>query len=100
MSFRTRFTEMCGIDHPIMCGGMHYVSYAPMAADVSNAGALGFLTAVTQPNPEALRDEIRKTRALTDKPFGVNMSFLPAAKPPDYAAFIKVIVEEGIKVVE
>ena len=66
----------------------------------SNTGALGFLTAVTQPSPEDLRKEIRKTRELTDKPFGVNISFLPAAAPPDYAAYIKVIIEEGIKVVE
>jgi len=78
-----------------MCGGMHYVSYAPLVAAVSNAGAIGFLTAVTQPNPEALRQEIRKTRALTSKPFGINMSFLPAASPPDYEAYIKVILEEG-----
>ena len=66
----------------------------------SNTGALGFLTAVTQPTPEDLRKEIRKTRQLTKKPFGVNISFLPAAAPPDYDAYIKVIIEEGIKVVE
>jgi len=91
---------MVGVEHPIMCGGMHYVSYAEMAAAVSNTGALGFLTAVTQPTPEDLRKEIRKTKTLTDKPFGINMSFLPAASPPDYEAYIKVILEENIKVVE
>jgi hypothetical protein len=83
-----------------MCGGMHHVSLAPMVAAVSNTGAMGFLTAVTQPTPELLRQEIRKTRMLTSKPFGVNVSFLPAATPPDYEAYIKVILEEGIKVVE
>lgn len=100
MPIKTKFTEMLDIEHPIMCGGMHYVSYAEMAAAVSNTGAIGFLTAVTQPTPEDLRKEIQKTRALTDKPFGVNISFLPAATPPDYDAYIKVIIEEGIKVVE
>lgn len=97
---QTNFTKMLGIEHPIMCGGMHHVSLAPMVAAVSNTGAIGFLTAVTQPTPELLRQEIRKTRALTSKPFGVNVSFLPAATPPDYEAYIKVILEEGIKVVE
>ena len=76
------------------------MSYAPVVAAVSNTGAIGFLTAVTQPTPEHLRKEIRKTRELTSKPFGVNISFLPAATPPDYEAYIKVILEEGIKVVE
>jgi len=96
----TNFTRMLGIEHPIMMGGMHFVSYAPIVAAVSNTGAIGFLTAVTQPTPEHLRQEIRKTRALTSKPFGVNISFLPAATPPDYEAYIRVILEEGIKVVE
>ena len=76
------------------------MSLAPMVAAVSNTGAIGFLTAITQPTPELLRHEIRKTRELTSKPFGVNMSFLPAAAPPDYEAYIKVILEEGIKVIE
>jgi NAD(P)H-dependent flavin oxidoreductase YrpB (nitropropane dioxygenase family) len=79
---------------------MHHVTLAPLCAAVSNAGALGFLTAITQPTPELLRAEIRKTRRLTDKPFGVNISFLPAATPPDYEAYIKVILEEGIRIIE
>ncbi|CAK9078892.1 NADH:quinone reductase [Durusdinium trenchii] len=83
-----------------MLGGMHYVTYAPLAAAVSNAGGLGTITAVTQPSPEHLRKEIHKMRTLTDKPFAVNLSFLPAGNPPDYAAFIKVIIDEGVKVVE
>jgi len=97
---RTSVTDLLGIDAPIMCGGMHYVSYAELVAAVSNAGAIGFLTAVTQPTPEKLREEIRRTRAMTSKPFGVNLSFLPAAKPPDYMSYIRVIIDEGIKVVE
>lgn len=99
-TLQTKFTECFGIEHPIMCGGMHHVTFAPLCAAVSNAGGLGFLTAVTQPSPELLREEIRKTRALTDKPFGVNISFLPATSPPDYDAFIDVILGEGIRVVE
>ena len=79
---------------------MHHVTLAPLCAAVRNAGALGFLTAVTQPTPELLREEIRKTRRLTSKPFGVNISFLPAATPPDYDAYIKVILEEGVRIVE
>ncbi len=98
--FKTKMTEMLGIEHPIMQGGMHYLSYAKLAAAVSNAGGCGILTAVTQPTPEDLRKEIRLTRTLTDKPFGVNLSFLPAATPPDYDAYIKVILEENIKIVE
>lgn len=100
LRLKTPFTEEFGIEMPIMCGGMHFVTYAPLCAAVSNAGGLGFLTAVTQPNPEKLREEIHKTRKLTKKPFGVNISFLPAASPPDYDAFIKVILEEKIPVVE
>jgi NAD(P)H-dependent flavin oxidoreductase YrpB (nitropropane dioxygenase family) len=96
----TRFTREFGIAHPVMCGGMHYVTYAELCAAVSNAGGLGFLTAITQPTPEALRAEIRKTRTLTKKPFGVNISFLPAANPPDYNAYIKVLHEEKITIVE
>jgi NAD(P)H-dependent flavin oxidoreductase YrpB (nitropropane dioxygenase family) len=71
-----------------------------MVAAVSNTGAIGFLTAVTQPTPELLREEIRKTRTMTSKPFGVNMSFLPAATPPDYESYIKVILEEGVRIIE
>lgn len=97
---QTNFSRLLGIEHPIMCGGMHHVSLAPMVAAVSNTGAIGFLTAVTQPTPELLRAEIRKTRQLTSRPFGVNISFLPAAAPPDYEAYIRVILEEGVRIVE
>ena len=79
---------------------MHHVTLAPLCAAVSNAGALGFLTAITQPTPELLREEIRKTKRLTSKPFGVNVSFLPAASPPDYEAYIKVILDEGVRIIE
>lgn len=96
----TRVTKLLGIKHPIIQGGMHYVGYAEMAAAVSNAGGLGIITALTQPNAKALRDEIRKCKKMTNKPFGVNVTLLPALKPPDYPSFIKVIIEEGVKVVE
>ena len=91
---------MLGIKHPIIQGGMHYVGYAELAAAVSNAGGLGIITALTQPTAEKLREEIRKCRKLTNKPFGVNMTLLPALVPPDYASYCKVIIEEGIKIVE
>lgn len=102
--FKTKLTEMCGIEHPIIQGGMHYVGYAKMAAAVSNAGGLGIITALTVAQPprgaEALRDEIRACKALTDKPFGVNITLLPVGVPPDYDGIVKVIIEEGIKIVE
>lgn len=98
--FKTFFTEKVGVKHPIMLGGMHYVGYAGLAAAVSNAGGLGIITALTQTSPEDLRKEIRKTKELTNKPFGVNMTLLPMLKPPNYDAYANVVVEEGIKVVE
>jgi len=100
MALQTKFTEMMGIEHPIMCGGMHHVSFAELAAAVSNSGAMGFITAVTQPTPEDLRKELQKCKRLTSKPFGVNISFLPAAKPPDYEAYIDVVIDEHIPAVE
>jgi nitronate monooxygenase len=96
----TRVTKMLGIKHPIIQGGMHYVGYAELAAAVSNAGGLGIVTALTQPTPEDLRKEIRKTKTLTDKPFGVNLTLLPVGGKPDYQGYANVIVEEGIKIVE
>lgn len=100
----TKLTEMVGIEHPIIQGGMHYVGYAPMAAAVSNAGGLGIITALTVAQPprgaEALRDEIKKCRSLTNKPFGVNITLLPVGVKPDYEGIIKVILEEKVKVVE
>jgi NAD(P)H-dependent flavin oxidoreductase YrpB (nitropropane dioxygenase family) len=97
---KTRITEMFGIQHPIIQGGMHYVGYAEMAAAVSNAGGLGILTALTQPNPEALAREIARCHEMTDKPFGVNLTILPMFSAPPYEEFMRVIIEGGIKVVE
>jgi len=100
MVIRTKLTEALGIMHPIVQGGMHYVGYASLAAAVSNAGGLGIITALTQPDPEALRAEIRKCRAMTDKPFGVNLTLLPVGKPPNYQGMADVIISEKIPVVE
>jgi NAD(P)H-dependent flavin oxidoreductase YrpB (nitropropane dioxygenase family) len=97
---KTRITELFGIRHPIIQGGMHYVGRAELASAVSNAGGLGILTALTQKTPEGLRREIDRCRTMTDDPFGVNLTFLPAVTPPDYPGFVRVIVEEGIKIVE
>eukprot|EP00475_Leptophrys_vorax_P003752 TRINITY_DN1219_c0_g1_i1.p1 TRINITY_DN1219_c0_g1~~TRINITY_DN1219_c0_g1_i1.p1 ORF type:complete len:331 (+),score=115.19 TRINITY_DN1219_c0_g1_i1:54-1046(+) len=100
MVLKTRVTEMLGIEHPIVQGGMHYVGYAELAAAVSEAGGLGTITALTQKSPEDLRKEIRKCRALTKKPFAVNLTLLPALAPPNYDSYCDVIIEEGIKIVE
>ncbi len=100
MAIKTRFTEMFGVEHPIAQGGMQWVGTAPLVSAVANAGALGFLTALTQPTPEALTKEIARTRELTDKPFGVNLTILPAIKPPPYAEYRAAIIEAGIKIVE
>jgi NADH:quinone reductase (non-electrogenic) len=96
----TRFTETFGVAHPITQGGMQWVGRAELVAAVANAGCLGFLTALTQPTPEALAAEIARTRELTDKPFGVNLTILPSIDPPPYAEYRQAIVESGIKVVE
>jgi len=100
MVIRTKLTEALGIKHPIVQGGMHFVGYASMAAAVSNAGGLGIITALTQPTPEDLRLEIQKCRALTNKPFGVNLTLLPVGKPPNYQGMADVIIDEKIPVVE
>jgi len=97
---RTRFTELFGVDHPIAQGGMMWVGTAPLVAAVANAGALGFLTALTQPTPEALVREIARTRDHTDKPFGVNLTILPSITPPPYAEYRRAIIESGIGIVE
>jgi nitronate monooxygenase len=97
---KTRFTEMFGVKHPIAQGGMQWVGKAELVAAVANAGALGFITALTQPTPEALTKEIARTRELTDMPFGVNLTILPAITPPPYAEYRAAIIEAGIKVVE
>jgi nitronate monooxygenase len=97
---RTRLTELLDIDHPIVQGGMQRVSTAELVAAVANAGALGFLTALTQPTPEALAAEVERTRSMTDRPFGVNLTILPMLVPPPYEEYARVIIESGIKVVE
>jgi NADH:quinone reductase (non-electrogenic) len=97
---KTRITELFGIEHPIIQGGMHYVGFAEMAAAVSNAGGLGIITGLTQPNAEALAAEIARCRTMTDKPFGVNLTFLPAFTQPDYPGYIKAIIDGGVKIVE
>jgi NAD(P)H-dependent flavin oxidoreductase YrpB (nitropropane dioxygenase family) len=100
MTLRTRFTELVGIEHPIVQGGMMWVGRAGLAAAVSNAGGLGIITALTQPSPDELRREIDRCRALTDKPFGVNLTILPSVSPPPYAEYRKAIIDSGIKIVE
>lgn len=97
---KTRITELFGIKHPIIQGGMHYVGYAELAAAVSNAGGLGIITGLTQKTPEDLAKEIAKCHDLTDKPFGVNLTFLPAFTAPPYPEYIDAIIEGGIPVVE
>jgi nitronate monooxygenase len=97
---RTRFTEMFGVAHPIVQGGMQWVGRAELTSAVANAGALGFLTALTQPTPEALVNEIARCRDMTDKPFGVNLTILPTLVPRPYDEYIDAIIGAGIKVVE
>jgi nitronate monooxygenase len=96
----TRFTEMFGVQHPVAQGGMQWVGRATLVSAVANAGALGFITALTQPTPEDLTKEIARCRDWTDKPFGVNLTILPAIKPPPYAEYRQAIIEAGIKIVE
>ncbi|MFO1332970.1 MAG: nitronate monooxygenase family protein [Rubrivivax sp.] len=97
---KTRITELFGIQHPIIQGGMHFVGFAELAAAVSNAGALGIITGLTQRTPADLAREIRRCRELTDKPFGVNLTFLPTVASPDYPGYIRAIIEGGVKIVE
>mgnify|MGYP001466091502 CR=1 FL=1 len=96
----TRITRLLNIEHPIIQGGMHYVGFAEMAAAVSNAGGLGIITALTQGTPEKLGNEIDRCKKLTNKPFGVNLTFLPSLTPPDYPGLVDVIISKGITVVE
>jgi len=103
MPLVTKLTQRLGIKHPIIQGGMHYVGYAPLAAAVSNAGALGVVTALTQPSADKLREELQATRALLtspDLPIGVNLTVLPLLKDVDYEGIMKVVLEEGVQVVE
>lgn len=97
---KTRVCELLGIRYPIIQGGMQWVGRAPLAAAVSNAGALGILTALTQPTPEALRAEIARCRELTDRPFGVNLTILPSVSPPPYEAYLDAALESGIRIIE
>ncbi|MCG8536428.1 MAG: nitronate monooxygenase family protein [Pseudomonadales bacterium] len=97
---KTKVTELLGIEHPIVQGGMMHVGRAELASAVSNAGGLGILTALTQPTPEDLEKEIKRCREMTDKPFGVNITLLPTIKPVPYDEYAKAAVENGIKVIE
>ena len=97
---KTRITELFGIRHPIIQGGMHHVGYAELAAAVSNAGGLGIITGLTQPTPEDLAREIARCREMTDQPFGVNLTFLPSFQAPPYPEYIQAIIEGGVTVLE
>src|SRR6202008_5160687 len=97
---RTRLTELLKIRYPIIQGGMQWVGRAELASAVSSAGGLGVITALTQPSPEALAKEIQRCRQMTDQPFGVNLTILPAANPPPYEAYLDAILDSGVKVLE
>ena len=97
---KTRITDLFGIEHPVIQGGMQWVGYAKLVSAVSNAGAIGILTALTQPTPEDLVKEIQRTREMTDKPFGVNLTVLPTINPPPYEEYAQAIVGSGVKIVE
>ena len=97
---KTAITELFGIQHPIIQGGMHYVGFGELAAAVSNAGGLGIITGLTQRTPELLAKEIARCRDMTDKPFGVNLTFLPTFSAPPYPEYIAAIREGGVKIVE
>lgn len=100
MPILTPVTKLLGIRIPVVQGGMQWVGVPELVAAISNAGGLGILTALTQPNPDALREAIRKTRTLTDKNFGVNITLLPSINPPDYEGYARAAVEEGVKIFE
>ena len=97
---KTRITELFGIEHPVIQGGMHYVGFAEMAAAVSNAGGLGIITGLTQRTPKDLANEIARCKDMTDKPIGVNLTFLPGFADPDYPGYIEAIVAQDVKIVE
>ncbi len=98
--FKTRITEMFGIEYPIIQGGLMWLARAELAAAVAEAGGIGFMTALSHASPEKLRDEIHKARDLTDKPFGINLTFLPSLRPPDFPAYVQVCIDEGIRFIE
>jgi len=97
---KTKITELFGIEHPIIQGGMHHVGFAELAAAVSNAGGLGTITGLTQGTPEKLANEIARCKEMTDKPFAVNLTFLPSLTPPDYPGLVDVIIGGGVPIVE
>ncbi|MGI9367858.1 MAG: NAD(P)H-dependent flavin oxidoreductase, partial [Ruegeria sp.] len=97
---KTAITELFGIQHPIIQGGMHYVGFAEMAVAVSNAGGLGTITALSLKSPEALANEIARCNDMTDKPFAVNITFLPTVNAPDYPAIVQAVIDGGVRVVE
>ncbi len=97
---KTKITELFGIEHPIVQGGMHFVGLAELAAAVSNAGGLGLITGLTQRTPQDLAREIARCREMTSRPFGVNLTFLPSVNPPDYPGYVRAIIEGGVKIVE
>lgn len=97
---KTRITELFGIQYPIIQGGMHYVGFAELASAVSNAGGLGIITGLTQKTPQDLDREIKRCKDMTDKPFGVNLTFLPTVSSPDYPGYIKAIIDNGVTIVE
>ena len=97
---KTRITELFNIQHPIIQGGMHYVGFAELASAVSNAGGLGIITGLTQKTPSDLANEIARCHERTDKPFGVNLTFLPTVAAPDYPGYIDAIIDGGLKIVE
>lgn len=98
--FHTRITEMFGIDYPIIQGGLMWLARAELAAAVAEAGGIGFMTALSHDSPEKLRAEIHKVRGLTSKPFGVNLTFLPSLRPPDFPAYVQVCIDEGVRFIE
>ncbi len=97
---KTRITELFGVEHPIVQGGLMWIATAELTSAVANAGAIGFMTALTHETPEGLRDEIRRCRDMTDRPFGINLTFLPTLRQPDYAGYFQVCAEEGIEFIE
>ena len=97
---KTKITELFGIEHPIIQGGMHHVGFAELAAAVSNAGGLGTITGLTQGTPEKLANEIARCKEMTDKPFAVNLTFLPSLTPPDYPGLVDVIIGGDVPIVE
>jgi len=100
MAIKTRITELLGIEHPIVQGGMQWVGVAEMASAVANAGGLGIRTGLTQPSADALAAAIERCRGMTSKPFGVNMTVFPTINPPDYKAYTQAIIDSGVKIVE